>query len=72
MSALIEGRSLEAEIAECCQAMYRATDPEVALRNWARLRQLTALKSEEDLKQFLRETKNRDSGGALQGGSRSG
>jgi hypothetical protein len=52
--------------------MYRATDPEVALRNWARLRQLTALKSEEDLKQFLRETKNRDSGGALQGGSRSG
>ena len=60
MSALVEYRSLEAEIADCCHAIYWATDPEVALSNWARLRKLTAQKNQEEASLFMRETMNRE------------
>ena len=58
MSALVEGRSVEAEIADCCHALYCSTDPESALRNWSRLRQLTAQRAEEESSLFVRESHN--------------
>ena len=61
MSALVESRSLEAEIADCCLAIYQATNPDVALRNWTRLRELLALKTEAENRLFLRETMCLDS-----------
>jgi hypothetical protein len=60
MGALMEGRSIEAEIADCCQAIYRATDLEVAMSNWARLRQLMVEKTELEISQFMRETASRE------------
>ena len=57
MSTLVEGRSLEAEIAECCQAIYWATEPEVAMKHWARLRDLTAQRAEAERHLFLLENK---------------
>jgi hypothetical protein len=56
MSALVESRSLEAEIADCCQALYWATEPEIAMSNWARLRELMARKTETEDRLFLLET----------------
>jgi hypothetical protein len=58
MAALVEDRSLEAEIADCCQALYWAKEPEIALSNWARLRNLLAQRTEEENRLFLRETTN--------------
>jgi hypothetical protein len=58
MGTLVETVSIEAEIADCCQAIYRATEPEIAMRNWARLRDLTAQKAEAEHRLFLRETRN--------------
>jgi len=58
MGALVEGRSVEAEIAECCHALYLSTDPESALKNWSRLRQLTAKRAEEETSLFVRESHN--------------
>jgi hypothetical protein len=58
MSALVESRSVEAEIADCCQALYWATQPEIAMSNWARLRELIARKAEAENRLFLRETMN--------------
>lgn len=58
MSVVVENPSLEAEIADCCREMYWATEPEVVISNWARLRKLTAEKAEADRNQFIRETKN--------------
>ncbi len=57
-SALIEGRSLEAEIADCCRAICWATEPEVAMSNWVRLRNLTRQMIEAENIQFIRETKH--------------
>ena len=57
-SALVEGRSLEAEIADCCRAICWATEPEVAMSNWLRLRNLTMRRIEAENIQFIRETKN--------------
>lgn len=56
MGALVESRSLEAEIADCCQALYWATEPETALRSWARLRTLLAQRTEEENRLFVLET----------------
>jgi hypothetical protein len=58
MSALVESRSLEAEIADCCQALYWATEPEIAMSNWARLRELMSQKAAAENRLFLRETMN--------------
>ena len=55
MSALVDDRSLEAEIADCCRALYCATDHVVAMRHWVRLRELTALKTEAETLLFTRE-----------------
>ena len=38
MGALAEAQSLEAEIMDCCRAIYWATDPDIAMSNWVRLR----------------------------------
>jgi hypothetical protein len=59
MSGLVESQSIEAEIVACCRAIYWATDAEVALSNWARLRRLTAEKSQAEREQFLRESTGR-------------
>jgi hypothetical protein len=59
MGALVESRTLEAEIADCCQAIYSATEPDIAMANWARLRELRTLKSEADNRLFTLETHNR-------------
>lgn len=58
MGALVEGNSLEAEIAKCCQAIFCATEPETALRHWANLRRLTSEKSEVERRQFILESRN--------------
>jgi len=50
-------RSLEAEIADCCHAIYWATEPEVAMTIWRRLRVLTAQKTAVEDSQFEFETK---------------
>jgi hypothetical protein len=55
MSALVEGYSLEAEIAERCQAIYWATDPDAALKHWRRLRELIAQRAEQESRQFMFE-----------------
>jgi hypothetical protein len=57
-SALVESRSLEAEIADCRRAICWAMEPEVAMANWVRLRNLTERKIEAENCQFIRETKN--------------
>jgi hypothetical protein len=57
-SALVEGPSLEAEIADCCRAICWATEPEAVMRNWLRLRNLTMQRTEAENIQFIRETKN--------------
>jgi hypothetical protein len=57
MSAVADGRSLEAEIADCCHAIYWATEPEIAMTYWLRLRNLTAQRSEAENIQYIRETK---------------
>lgn len=59
MGALAEGQTVEAEIADCCQAIYRATEPEAALRNWARLRQLLAQREETENRLFQLESSPR-------------
>lgn len=56
MSALIEGYSLESEISDCCQAIYRATDPDEALKVWGRLRELISEKTERERQQFVFES----------------
>lgn len=56
MAGLVDAESIEAQIADCCHAIYWTTEPAVALSNWARLRRLTALKAETERLQFLRET----------------
>jgi hypothetical protein len=56
MSALVDSRSLEAEIADCCQAIYWSNDPDVAMRNWSRLRELIAQKTEAENRLYQRET----------------
>ncbi len=57
-STLVERRSLEAEIADCCRAICWATEPDVAMSYWLRLRNLTAQKTTADNIQFIRETKH--------------
>jgi hypothetical protein len=59
MGALVDLPSLEAEISDCCQAIYRATEPETALRNWAHLRELIARRTDREDSLFFRETANR-------------
>jgi hypothetical protein len=58
MSAVAESRSLEAEIADCCRAICWAVEPEIAMSNWVRLRNLAAKKIEAETLQFIRESKN--------------
>jgi len=58
MAARVEQRSLESEIADCCHAIYWTTEPEVAMKNWARLRELTAEKAEVERGQYIREARN--------------
>jgi hypothetical protein len=60
MSALVETQSLEAEIMDCCRAIYCATDPDIAMSNWVRLRMLTAQRTAAEREQFIRESLNRD------------
>lgn len=55
-----DDRSVEAQIAECCQAIYWATDADVALNNWSRLRKLIAERSDAQTQQFLRERMNNE------------
>jgi hypothetical protein len=55
MSALVEGYSLEAEIAASCQAIYWATEPDAALQHWRRLRELIAQRAEQESRQFMFE-----------------
>jgi hypothetical protein len=57
MGALVEGRSLEAEIVDCCYAIYNATDVKLAMNKWVRLRELLAEKTDEETLQFIRENK---------------
>ena len=57
MGALTESRSLEAQIADCCHAIYSATDAELAMNQWARLRELLAEKTDEETRQFTRESR---------------
>lgn len=59
MSALVEGANLESEITECCQAIYRATDPDAALEIWGRLRELISLRTERERKRDLYESVKR-------------
>jgi hypothetical protein len=59
MSMYVENQSLEAEIAECCQALYWAMEPDIAMKSWARLRELTARKADEETRLFLLESRNR-------------
>ena len=56
MSSQVEGLTLQAEIAECCQAINAATDVEVAMKHWARLRVLMAQREEALKRQFIRAT----------------
>ncbi len=56
MGALTDSRSIESDIADCHQAIYRATDPDTAMRHWVRLRGLLAQKTESDDLLFRRET----------------
>lgn len=58
MSALVEYPSLEAEIADCCQALYRATSAETAMSCWTHLRELLVRKAAEEDALFRRETLN--------------
>ncbi len=67
MSALVEGYSLEAEIAERCQAIYWATDPDAALKHWRRLRELIEQRAEQETRQFMFEAHARASDGREQG-----
>ncbi|MGA2187931.1 MAG: hypothetical protein ABSH33_05340 [Steroidobacteraceae bacterium] len=57
-STTLDSRSLEAQIADCCHAIYWATEPEIAMTYWLRLRKLTAQRSEAEEMQYLRETMN--------------
>ncbi len=57
MGALLESRSLEAQIADCCREIYSATDVELAMNKWTRLRELLTEKSAEETRLFLREAK---------------
>ena len=56
MSSSVQGPALQAEIAECCQAINAATDVEVAMKHWARLRVLMAQREDGLQRQFIRET----------------
>jgi len=56
MGTQLEGKSVEAEIAECCQAIYSASELEVAMMKWARLRELIAQKSQAEDMEFMRDT----------------
>jgi hypothetical protein len=58
MGTLVEGRSVEAEIADCCHALCLCADQESVLRNWNRLRELTAMRAEEETNLFMRESHN--------------
>jgi hypothetical protein len=58
MGTLAEGRSVEAEIAECCHALCLCADQENVLRIWKRLGQLTAMRAEEEANLFMRESRN--------------
>jgi hypothetical protein len=55
MLSATEVPCLEAEIADCCQALYTATDVAVAMLKWTRLRTLTAQKAELGRAQYLSE-----------------
>jgi hypothetical protein len=58
MSALVESRSLTAEIADCCRDIYLATEAEAALKHWTRLRSLAKQMRDEENTLFMRETRN--------------
>jgi len=60
MSGLVDEQSLEAQISDCCQAIYRATEPATALSNWARLRDLKSRKSALEDHLFDMESRNRE------------
>lgn len=47
-----EELSVEAEIAECCREMYATSDLSVAMRNWSRLRELTAQRNEKEFRDY--------------------
>jgi hypothetical protein len=52
----VEVQSLEAEIAEQCQVIRTATEIDVAMDAWARLRRLIAQKTAAEDKMFIKET----------------
>ena len=56
MSVYVEGQTLQAEIAECCQDINSATDVEVAMKHWARLRVLMVQREDALKQQFIRAT----------------
>ena len=56
MGTQIEVQSLEAEIAEQCQVIRTATEIDVAMDAWARLRRLIAQKTAAEDKMFIKET----------------
>jgi hypothetical protein len=56
MSTHVEGHNIEAEIAECCQAINAAKDVEIALKHWARLRELMVQRQDALNRQFIRAT----------------
>jgi hypothetical protein len=60
MGALAEAQSLEAEIMDCCGAIYWATDPDIAMSNWVRLRTPMVQRTAAEREQFIRESLKRD------------
>ncbi len=58
MSASINEPSIEAQIADCCRALYLATEPGAAMTHWVRLRELTVQKTKTEVSEFIRDTKN--------------
>jgi hypothetical protein len=58
MSAAVESRSLEAQIADCHHAIYWSPDPMAVRLNRARLRELTARAAEMETHGFLPEPPN--------------
>jgi len=55
MGAQYEEKSVEAEIAECCQAIYSTSEIDIAMRQWTRLRELIAQRHQAEELAFMRE-----------------
>ncbi len=58
-SKSLEVKSLEAQIADCCHAMYWTSEPEVAMENWTRMRALKEELAKIERLQFMREASKR-------------